>query len=162
MAKRGRKKKFKVSFNVSPGTLRSIMAVGLLLFSVLALISFVAPDYFINARLQLILKKTFGYSAVVLPFITAVSGLLFIDAFKNKIKDIRIVFGLVLLMITIAGFFHLFISSEEARQAALDGRGGGFVGFMVATNLKNMISVYGAVFVFLALGVIDVILVLNV
>jgi len=138
------------------------MAVGLLLFSVLALISFAVPDYFINAKLQLVLKKAFGYSAVVLPFITAISGLLFVDAFKNKIKDVRIVFGLVALMMTIAGFFHLFIPSEEARQAALDGRGGGFVGFLIATNLKNMISVYGAVFVLLALGVVAIILILNV
>jgi len=162
MAKRGRKKKFKVSLNVNPGTLRSIMAVGLLLFSVLALISFAVPDYFINAKLQLALKKAFGYSAVVLPFITAILGLLFIDAFKNKIKDVRILFGLVVLMVTIAGFFHLFISSEEAKQVALNGKGGGFIGFMVATTLKNMISVYGAVSVLLALGVIAIILILNI
>ncbi len=162
MAKRGRKKKFKVSFNVNPGTLRSIMAVGLLLFSVLALISFAAPDYFINAKIQLILRKAFGHSSIVFPLITAISGLLFIDAFKNRIKDVRIVFGLVALMITIAGFFHLFISSEEAQQIALDGGGGGIVGLTVATTLKSMISVYGAVFVLLALGVIAIILILNV
>jgi len=138
------------------------VAVGLLLFSALTLISFIVPDYLINEKIQLVIKKVFGHSSLVVPFITAISGLLFIDAFKNKIKDVRIVIGLLALMIAIAGFFHLFIPGEEARQVALDGRGGGFVGFMVATTLKNMISVYGAVFVLLALGVVALILILNV
>lgn len=162
MAKRGRKKKFKLRFDVSPSSLRSILAVLLLLLAVLMLVSFGAPDYFINAKIQQVLKIGFGHASFVVPFITAIAGLLFIDSLKTKVKDVRILLGLLTLVIAIAGFFHLFVASEEARQFALDGRGGGFVGYFVASILKNMISVYGAVFVLLALIVVAVILILNV
>lgn len=162
MAKRGRKKKFKVSFDISPSSLRSILAVILLLLSVLMLISFGLPDYFVNAKVQSLLKLAFGASSFVAPFITTIAGLLFIDSLKSKVKDVRILLGLVIMLVTVAGFFHLFVNSEEARQIALEGRGGGLVGLFVSSLLINMISIYGAVFVLLALGVVSVILILNV
>jgi len=138
------------------------MAVVLLLSSLLMVISFAAPGYFINAQIQSVLRKVFGYSSFLVPLVTGVSGLLFIDSIKSKIKDVRILIGFLALTVTVAGFFHLFIDSQEARQMALDGRGGGLVGFFVATSLKNMISVYGGVVVLLALGIVSLILILNI
>jgi len=162
MAKRGRKKKFKVNFNVSPSSLRSVLAVVLLLSSVLVVISFLVPDYFINQKIQMVTKKIFGYSAWIIPLIMAVTGLIFIDALKHKIKESRVVLGLVTLLIGVSGILHLFISSDEAKQAAIDGRGGGYVGYYIASFLKSMVSVYGAIFILLALSAVAIILTFNV
>ena len=162
MAKRGRKKKFKLSFNISPETLRSVVAVALVLFSALALISFVAPDYFINSKIQLVFKKSFGHGSFLIPFITFITGLLFIDALKHSVKELRIIIGLFMLVIALSGFTHLFIPAEEARAAALDGRGGGFVGYIVATGLAAAISVYGSFAVLLAFSVVGLILVFDI
>lgn len=162
MAKRGRKKKFKLSFNIEPETLRSLVAVALLIFSVLALISFLVPNYPINQGIQTVFRKAFGYSSFIFPFLTAVSGLLLIDSFKHKIKDVRVFIGLLIMLIAVSGFLHVFISVDVAKETALAGKGGGFVGYFVATNLRNLVSIFGAVVILLGLAVISVILILNV
>jgi S-DNA-T family DNA segregation ATPase FtsK/SpoIIIE len=162
MAKRGRKKKFKLSFNVDPETLRSLLAVILLIFSALALISFLLPSYPINEKIQLVFRKAFGFSSFIFPFLTAISGLLLIDSFKHKIKDFRVFLGLLILLIAVSGFLHVFISVDGAKEAALNGRGGGFVGYIIATNLKRLVSVFGAMAVLLGLIVIAVMLIFNV
>lgn len=162
MAKRGRKKKFKINFNVSRETLRSIVAVLLLLLSVVSLISFLAPNYLLNEKIQLVFKLGFGWGSIVIPFITALTGLLFIDAINHKIKELRVIIGLVVLLITLSGFIHIFISAETARQLALDGNGGGFIGYLVANSLKALISIYGGIFVLLAFFILSFILIFDV
>ncbi len=162
MAKRGRKKKFKVNFNVSPSTLRSVLAIVLLLLSVLIVISFLVPDYFINQKIQLVTRKLFGYSAWIIPFIAAITGLIFIDALKHRIKELRVVLGLVALLVGVSGILHIFIPSEGAKQAAINGRGGGYVGYFIVSFLKSMVSIYGAAIILLALSIVALILIFNI
>lgn len=162
MAKRGRKKKFKLEFNVSPETLRSVFAIVLLLLSALLLISFFAPNYIINSYIQKYVRLVFGHSSFVLPIILAIIGLLFIDALKNKIKEVRIIIGLVLMLIAIAGFAHVFINLDSARSVALAGGGGGMLGYILTSALTRTISVVGSVLVFLALLASAVILIFDV
>ncbi len=162
MAKRGRKKKFKVSFNISPETSRSIIAVLLLLFSILAIISFIAPHYFLNEKIQLVFRKTLGYASFGLPLLTGVIGLVFIDSFKTRLKELRVVVGLVILLVSLAGLFHIFISPEMSKEVAINGGGGGFIGYVVGFGLRNLFSVFGGVALLAGLLIMSVILIFDI
>lgn len=161
MAKRGRKKKFKVSFNISPETIRSIVAVVLFLLSALIIISFFTPSYTVNAFIQKYLKMVFGYASIVIPFITAIVGFLFVDALKHKIKELRIVVGLVLLIVAVAGFSHIFVDTETSRELALSGGGGGLLGYFISEIFVKTISSAGAFVLLLALLVTSIILIFD-
>lgn len=161
MAKRGRKRKFKLRLNVKNGTLKSITSVVLVLGGIVGFISFLFPDYSVNEKIQEILRKLFGMPSIFVPLLMIVSGLLFIDFLQLKIKEPRVVFGLSILLLSLSGFFHLFIS-EDAQDVANNGGGGGLVGFKIASFLKDSISIYGAFFVLLLALISSVILIFDI
>lgn len=107
------------------------------------------------------IKKLFGHSGWVMPAFTGILGLIFIDSLKNKIKEMRVVLGLALFMVSLSGSFHIFVDRQAMKQAALEGKGGGLVGYFVFKGLRDMVSVYGAIIVLLALVVVSVILIFN-
>ncbi|RJR27479.1 DNA translocase FtsK [candidate division WWE3 bacterium] len=159
---RGRKKKFKLSLNIKPETSKTIAALLLILFGVLTLVSFIAPDYSLNEKIQVLWKSLFGVTAIFVPFLLILLALLFVESVKMKIKEPKILIGIFLLFITLTGFFHVFVSEEEAYELARDGGGGGLFGYKIAGLLVNTISIYGAVLVLLMLGVISLVIIFDV
>ncbi len=145
MARRGRKKKFKLSLDIQPETIRSVIAVVLILLGILSFISFLAPDYYINEKLQLMLRGLFGYPSVILAGLIIISGLVLLDSFQHKIKEPRVVLGLIILLFSLSGMFHVFISASEAKELAMDGSGGGLIGYYLSRLLVQALSKYGAV-----------------
>lgn len=141
---RGRKKKFKLDLNVKPETIRSIIALVLLLFAVIGLISFFAPDYSVNAKVQRLMKTNFGYTSILLPFLAGIAGLLLIPSIKAKIKEPRIVIGLILFLLGMSGLLHVFVSAPDAYKVAMSGAWGGLVGYKISSFLSGAVSIYGA------------------
>ena len=159
---RGRKKKFKLHFNIKPETLKSILAVSLILFAVLGLISFVATDYPLNGRINGMLKGLFGMASLLFPFVIFDMALFLIESIKWKIKEPRIFVGMLLAIIFLAGFLHIFYGVEKGSEDAKDGAGGGIVGYMVAKVLVGTISKFGAIVALLAGFAISAFLVFDV
>lgn len=142
---RGRKKKFKLKFNVNPATVRSIISLVFLALSVITLISFFATSYPINAKIQQFLKLYFGFPALLIPLILGCFGLLFFDRLNAKFKEARIFVGLFLLLISLTGVFHIFISNDIAYKTASAGKGGGLVGYKITNLLSNGIGNFASV-----------------
>jgi len=159
---RGRKKKMKIDFNLKPETLRSIFAIVCILFSVLSLISFFASDYSLNAKIQHVLRGTFGVASILIPFLTLSLALLLIDSIKWKIKQPSVLFGMFLVLIASSGLFHLFYSGEKASEAASRGLGGGVFGYKLSSVLVSTISIYGAFIVLLAIFFIAFVMLFNI
>ncbi len=144
---RGRKKKFKVNFSLKPETTRTLLALGLILFALLSLLSFFVPNYALNAQVQHLLKGYFGGAAIFLPFLIGIFGLLFIPSLKMKIKEPRVVAGLTMLLLGLASLLHVFTPASSAYTLAEKGMGGGMVGYSISSMLTGAISIYGAVIV---------------
>jgi DNA segregation ATPase FtsK/SpoIIIE, S-DNA-T family len=153
MAKRGRRRKFKLKFNIRPETIRSILALILLLAAALSFISFFFPDYSVNSLIQRVLRGTFGWASFVVPLLLAISGLLFVQKLKLKIKEVRITVGLLALLISLSGLLGVLFSSKSA---------GGRFGGKVAAVLSNMLSKWGAGFIFIFGTIISFIVILDV
>ena len=147
---RGRKKRFKLHFNIKPETLKSILAVFLVLFAVLGFISFFATDYALNSKINGMFKSLFGMASLLFPLLIFDLALFFIESIKWKIKEPRIFLGMLLAIVVLAGFLHLFYGVEKGSGDAKDGEGGGIIGYSVAKILVGTISKFGAMIALLA------------
>jgi S-DNA-T family DNA segregation ATPase FtsK/SpoIIIE len=159
---RGRRRKFKVKFNVRPDTVRSIISILFVSISLVTLISFFAPSYSLNSKIQHFLRLYFGRPSIVIPIILGSFGVLFIDRLDKKYKEARIFVGLFLLLFSLSGFIHTFISKDNSYGYASDGKGGGLFGYKISSVLSSAISKFGAG-LFLLLAVIgSVFLIFNI
>ena len=164
MARRGRKKKFKlkVGFNLRPEVIKSIAVIVLFLLSLLSLISFFAPGYPVNAKIRNLLLVNFGLSAYLIPIVFLLTSTFFIDKLEFKFKDIRVFLGLLSLFIFSSGFFSIFCWRTEPFSRASKGQCGGKMGYHILSFLNETVSIYGA-FAVLACGVvISLILLFNI
>ncbi|MBW6442052.1 DNA translocase FtsK [Patescibacteria group bacterium] len=159
---RGRRRKFKLRFNVKPDVVRSIISLVFLSLSLVALISFFAPSYSLNSKIQHVLRLYFGRPSIVIPLIIGSFGLLFFDRLDKKYKEARVLVGLFLLLISLSGFFHVFISKDKGYEFALDGRGGGLVGYRISNFIGSGISSFGAGILFLITLFGSLVLIFNV
>lgn len=159
--KRGRKKKFKLKFNIRTETLRSTVAIFLLVLSGVIVISLFFGGYTVNGRIQDILLAGFGYFYILLAPIFLILGLWLVNTLKWRFIELRILIGLVLLLLSGSSFWHIFYLRNNAYEIARRGGGGGLIGYKIAQVLESMISIYGAGLVLLALILLSFILILD-
>jgi len=159
---RGRRKKFKLRFGVKPDTIRSIISLVFLALCVITLVSFFAPSYDLNSKIQHFLRLYFGQSSVLIPLILGSFGILFFDHINIKYKEARVFVGLLLLLFSLSGVFHIFRNANEAYEIALEGKGGGLVGYKIAGFLSSGISKFGAATVLILAIIGSLFLIFNV
>jgi len=155
-------RKFKLSFNISPDAVRSVFAVAFIVLACLSLISFFAPGYALNFKIQQILKVGFGYPSIIFPFVAGMLGLLLMNSIKWKIREPRIFIGLLFLLLNSSAYFHIFYNKDLAYKYAYKGMGGGVIGYKISQLLINTLSFYGGIIVLTAGLVISFILISNV
>lgn len=151
MARRGRKPKH--TLKISSDSTKSLFALVLLALAGLLLVSFFARGYTINDKLQQVVRGLFGYASIIIPFIIALRGLLYVRTLKLPFIEIRVLYGLIILLFSSAPFIHLFYGDDTALLAARAGDGGGLFGYYVGSGLAGLVSVYGAAIIFL-IGII--------
>ena len=159
-SRRGRKRKIKLK--ISPASVTSMLSILLLLAGGLSIISFFTPGHSLNGRLLDMLKGTFGWAAFIAPLIMIVWGLLLIKSLKLKYVQLRVLFGLIGLILGLAGLLHVFYSGDRALELAQQGVGGGVIGYQIALMLRNTVGVIGAFIILLALNAIAIIFILDV
>ncbi|MFA6982231.1 MAG: hypothetical protein WC243_04405, partial [Patescibacteria group bacterium] len=152
MARRGRKKKFRLNlkFDMRPDVVKSILAIIFVLLGGLSALAILAPEYSLNGKVQTILKDFFGGAYLLLPFILFFIGVLFIDVLRLKMKNIRILIGLLVLQISLVSLMELF------------GADGGKLGERISELVVSAVSKPGAVFIFVLFALASVILISHV
>lgn len=69
--------------------------------------------------------------------------------------------GLFLFVISLSSLLHLLYSSEQAHQAASEGRGGGYLGLGFTYPFQALMGFWATLFLFLTLFVVSLILIFN-
>lgn len=159
---RGRKRKFKVKFNVKPDTTRSIISLVFLSLAIVSLVSFFAPDYDFNAEIQHVLRLAFGKASIIIPILLAGVGILFVDKVNIKFKEIRVLLGIFLSLVSLSGLFHLFVDGKDSLDIARSGGGGGMFGYKLSGVLSAGLSNVGAGVILVALVLSSIILIFNI
>jgi S-DNA-T family DNA segregation ATPase FtsK/SpoIIIE len=137
MARRGRRRKIKLK--VRRDTMQSAVSISLLLLAGLVLVSFFAPNYSINQKINNMVVGMFGYPSVFLPFILAIAGLIQTRALKWKYIELRVLMGLTFLLVSMSSLFSLVHLK------------GGIVGDTISGTLSDAVSGFGAFILLLAL-----------
>jgi S-DNA-T family DNA segregation ATPase FtsK/SpoIIIE len=153
---RGRKKSLK--FKLKADTVKSIVGISLIAFCALSYVAFVLPDYSVNSNINDAYRKFFGFAGYLVPVIFLCTGLLLVG-FRWRLLQARVFSGVVAVVFSLAALLHVFYSGQEAYKLAVQGAGGGLVGYKLSTGLSSAISVYGAFFVFALIFVVGVLLV---
>jgi len=159
---RGRRRKFKLRFDIRPDVTRSIISIVFIAVAIISLVSFFAPNYTLNSKIQEILRVGFGNAAILLPFIFGGIGIMFVDKFPVKFKEFRIFLGLVLTLVSLSGLFHVFVPLGESQSLARAGGGGGILGYVLSNTLVNGISKVGTVILLILILLMALILISNV
>ncbi len=149
---RGRKRKFKLHFNLRTDVTRTVVALVFVLLAAISLVSFIFPHYSINAQVLKIITVYFGSAAFLVPVILGMTGFVFIDRLKSKFKELRVLGGMTVLTLSLAGFLSS-ISGDKL---------GGRVGDKISSFLADGVSIYGAFAVLIILMLISVFVVFNV
>jgi S-DNA-T family DNA segregation ATPase FtsK/SpoIIIE len=150
---------FDWTLGLGKDTWREIFALLILVASVVALLGYFGFAGNFGNVLTEIIKKAFGtFTSYIFPIVTFWFGILLLFPSKGSVKLSRF-FGFVLLVVSIAAFFHLFIPDESTKSAALSGMGGGVVGFMVSQPLRASMGLFPAFLLIVVLIIISLMMV---
>lgn len=143
-------------------TKRTIVGIVLLVFSVIAILSFFAAAGPTGEMILWALRVLFGWLAYIIPVVLIMLGVMLTWPSLLAWEWWRVM-GLGLLLIGLAGLAHLAgVPTQDALQVAVEGRGGGYLGFFVSYPLRLALSVVAASLIFLGSSLIGSLLVLNV
>ncbi|MFW6109822.1 MAG: DNA translocase FtsK 4TM domain-containing protein [Patescibacteria group bacterium] len=159
MAKRGRPRK--VQFELEKESAHSIAGVVVVLLGLLALLSFFGQTAGFGSLVQELLNRYFGWGAVIFPILLILAGLALLRKTKWKFTQPRVVSGLVFLWLSFLGFTHFFFKSGVAKEEAVDGRGGGLLGYWIQKNLRTYLGSPGSFLVLFAAFLISLLVIFN-
>lgn len=146
---------------LKPETKRAIVGVLLLLVAVIAVLSLFDVAGVAGQGLLRLLRLLFGWFAYVSPLVMVAVGVYLVRPFGEPWPVLRVVGG-VLLIIGLLGLFHsVGVVPEDAYQVALEGRGGGLLGFTFSFPLVKLLSRGGSFVLFLAASIIGIFLTFN-
>lgn len=142
-------------------TKRAIAGVVLIAFSIIAFLSFFSAAGPSGNVILFSLRRLFGILGYLVPFGLIVLGYKFLRTSEEPMPRIRIV-GICLLIAGLLGIFHVVgIPVEDAYQTALDGDGGGLVGFFLSFPMSRLFSGLASSLIFIAAFIVGIFLSFN-
>ncbi|PIS12186.1 DNA translocase FtsK [candidate division WWE3 bacterium CG09_land_8_20_14_0_10_47_33] len=161
MARRYRRRGLKL--NLKNESFQSAVGVILLVFSVLAILSFFGQAAGFGSALQNLLNRLFGWGVFLVPLTTAVLGLILLRLrVKIPFVELRVFIGLAIFTLALLGFIHLFFPPERAYfEASVLGQGGGLVGYHLQLILRRIFSSIGAFLILASSLVVGILVVFN-
>lgn len=158
---RGRPAEVAPSSWLKPEAKAAIGGVLLVLFSIIALLSFFHLAGPVGEAILRGLRLSFGFIAYLVPLVLLIVGFRFVWPSLYSWDTWRTV-GIVLALIGLVGIFHMVnVPLDTALQVATDGKGGGYTGFLVSYPLRWALSTVAATLIFVASLVIGLLLTFN-
>ena len=146
---------------VSKSTLRSIVAVGLLVAGAITLIALFLPGGgLLNGYVDGFLRPVFGQGAWLLGVLLLVAGVLVERAPKVDDSWVTVALGGLIVFIGGLGLIHL-ISGKGGSDGDLE-QGGGALGHLLSSTLADLISPLGALVVLLAIVLVGILLLFDI
>ena len=136
---------------------RSIVAVILFMLAILLALSFFGSAGSFGASLNSFAGQLFGLVKFVLPIFLAGFGIILLRR-KETFFYVTKVTGLLLTLLSFAGFFHWFFDAAKMSKAAQAGKGGGYLGYALDYILVKYLGSAGSLVVILAVLFLGIIL----
>lgn len=155
----GRKEKFELEenlkenlfdFSLSADVKRNVAGVILFTLAVLLALGFGGYAGMVGEFLNKMIGQAVGWAKLIFPLFLIMAGVVLFFRKKTIFYVTKIV-GLVVVFVSITGLFHWFFEIEKMQAVARGGRGGGYVGYMVAYAGVKYLGEAGSLVVILAL-----------
>lgn len=150
MARRGRKPKRRLGFSLKGSTLRSLLAILLIILGVVSLLALFADVANSGGKagssLKLFLNQYFGLFSAFMSLILIYFAILLLINRKSKVFNYRIFAGLVMFFVGLLGMF---------------GSSAGSIGLGLQGFLAVFVSVPGAVFLYFVLVIASILVISN-
>lgn len=147
---------------IKPETRRAIVGIVAIVLALIAILAFFDWSGPSGRALLSGLRQGFGWMAYIMPLVVLILGVGLVWPRLIALELWRWV-GVALAVIGAVGLAHLLsVSAEEALQGAVDGQGGGYIGFLVSYPLSLALSPIAAGLVFVAAFTIGLLLAFNV
>lgn len=146
-------------FSLDPEIAKEVLAIIILIVVVFSLFSILKIGGSLGQLWYSILRLAFGWTTI---FLTLTLGFLGYGLLSGKyqIKASNIL-GIFLFILSLSGIFHLFYSSDLALKLAKTGKGGGFLGYYLASFLKPLLSVWASLILLLGILTISILITFN-
>jgi S-DNA-T family DNA segregation ATPase FtsK/SpoIIIE len=143
---------------LTPHARRAIAGIIMLVFSLITVLGFFGAAGPTGGAILTGLTWLFGWLAYAVPFALIAWGLHLVWPQRVGLERLRVI-GLTLTAIGFLGLFHLIgFSADDALQAAADGKGGGYLGFMLGFPLSQAVSRVAATLIFAGVWMVGLIL----
>ncbi|OGY37362.1 MAG: hypothetical protein A3E36_02965 [Candidatus Andersenbacteria bacterium RIFCSPHIGHO2_12_FULL_45_11b] len=154
--------KRKSSSWLKPEIKRAVAGILCIVFAVIAILSFFSAAGPSGSFILTAMRQLFGILGYLVPFVLIAVGVLLIRPREDLFPRTRIV-GIILLAVGLLGTFHIAgIPVEDAYQAALEGRGGGIIGFLLVFPLSKAFSSIASGIIFTGALIVGVFLTFNI
>lgn len=154
-----RKKRF-LQLNLKPDSTRSLIALLLMLFGILSLLSLVGHISQFENSLYELLQRYVGTAAFFLPFVLVSAGLA-LTKLTWRIARSRVFWGLFVFQFGLIALFHVLFNGDNTAAIAQAGEAGGLIGLFVGGALIRVFSVFGAFLIAIALLFIGILILFN-
>lgn len=133
--------KFDWSLGLAGETWREILAFAVLILATVIILGFFGSAGSVGEVAVSFARVLFGqFGAYIFAGIFAYVGIILVV--PQKQYRVATFIGLLLFLLGLSVFIHLFVPPEEAASAAGDGKGGGFLGYMVSQPLRGAIGLF--------------------
>lgn len=147
-------------FGVSAEMAREITAAFLLVLGLILLLSVFGIAGTVGHFFARELHLLFGYVGFLVPLGIILLGIWFWTEDKERTKPSNVV-GVLLGLIFMAAFLHMFVDSSNATEIANNGQAGGVLGNFLATGFKSALGFIASIILLVALIFISFALAFN-
>ena len=152
---------FDWSLGLGGDTWREIFSILIIIFSLVIVLGYFGLAGGIGSAIGKLTHSLFGgLPAYIFPFVLFWFGILLLFPNRKQQRLSRFI-GFVLFMLFVAAFAQLFIAVEESRQAAINGMGGGIVGYMISDPLRRSLGLFVAFLITVTLVAVSLMMIFN-
>ena len=123
--------KNKFDFSLSTDVKRNVAGVTLFTLAVLVALGFLGYAGLVGEFLNKIVGQTIGWAKLIFPLFLILAGIVLFFR-KETIFYVTKLIGLFIVFISITGLLHWFFDASKMQAVAQQGKGGGYVGYVVA------------------------------
>jgi DNA segregation ATPase FtsK/SpoIIIE, S-DNA-T family len=143
-------------------TWREIFGILIFLFSLVVSLGFFGWAGVFGSELAKLMRLIFGN---ISSYLFAIGFMWFgLSLLVPKISNLKLsnIVGFILLLLSCSAFFHLFIPTQDAREAAFQRHGGGLLGYAVSDPMVQNLGLFMAFLIIIALIVIAILMMANI
>ena len=164
MAKKRKAKKThknESSFQLKEGLIAEIMSILLVILAILLLIAGFGYGGVLPTTIFGWLSAGVGLTSYILPVVLVYIAYTVFSSDEHRISPVTIS-GLILIVLSFSGLFHIRFDNEAVAREAINGAGGGYAGYLLDATLLSLLNRTASVIVLVGALIIGLILSLNI